>query len=160
MVQNHNLSAIGGTKTVRYNLSLGYVKNPGIVYNTDYERYQLRSNVEVDIKPWITAGMNIFGYMDSNNPNAENATNGGDVIFGSGALNTVPGMTLYDPETGLYGGVQNPEEENVSNFNPYRRMWFYKEDFPIKTRRIVPKLFARLSPVKGLTLSASFTYNS
>lgn len=44
--------------------------------------------------------MNIFGYMDSNNPNAENATNGGDVIFGSGALNTVPGMTLYDPETG------------------------------------------------------------
>ena len=160
MVQNHNLSAIGGTKTVRYNLSLGYVKNPGIVYNTDYERYQLRSNVEVDIKPWITAGMNIFGYMDSNNPNAENATNGGDVIFGSGALNTVPGMTLYDPETGLYGGVQNPEEENVSNFNPYRRMWFYKEDFPIKTRRIVPKLFARLSPVEGLTLSASFTYNS
>ena len=104
--------------------------------------------------------MNIFGYMDSNNPNAENATNGGDVIFGSGALNTVPGMTLYDPETGLYGGVQNPEEENVSNFNPYRRMWFYKEDFPIKTRRIVPKLFARLSPVEGLTLSASFTYNS
>ena len=160
VVQNHNLSAIGGTKTVRYNLSLGYVKNPGIVYNTDYERYQLRSNVEVDIKPWITAGMNIFGYMDSNNPNAENATNGGDVIFGSGALNTVPGMTLYDPETGLYGGVQNPEEENVSNFNPYRRMWFYKEDFPIKTRRIVPKLFARLSPVEGLTLSASFTYNS
>ena len=160
MVQNHNLSAIGGTKTVRYNLSLGYVKNPGIVYNTDYERYQLRSNVEVDIKPWITVGMNIFGYMDSNNPNAENATNGGDVIFGSGALNTVPGMTLYDPETGLYGGVQNPEEENVSNFNPYRRMWFYKEDFPIKTRRIVPKLFARLSPVEGLTLSASFTYNS
>ena len=69
-------------------------------------------------------------------------------------------MTLYDPETGLYGGVQNPEEENVSNFNPYRRMWFYKEDFPIKTRRIVPKLFARLSPVEGLTLSASFTYNS
>ena len=160
VVQNHNLSAIGGTKTVRYNLSLGYVKNPGIVYNTDYERYQLRSNVEVDIKPWITVGMNIFGYMDSNNPNAENATNGGDVIFGSGALNTVPGMTLYDPETGLYGGVQNPEEENVSNFNPYRRMWFYKEDFPIKTRRIVPKLFARLSPVEGLTLSASFTYNS
>ena len=160
VVQNHNLSAIGGTKTVRYNLSLGYVKNPGIVYNTDYERYQLRSNVEVDIKPWITAGMNIFGYTDSNNPNAENATNGGDVIFGSGALNTVPGMTLYDPETGLYGGVQNPEEENVSNFNPYRRMWFYKEDFPIKTRRIVPKLFARLSPVEGLTLSASFTYNS
>lgn len=159
VVQNHNLSATGGTSTIRYNLSLGYVKNPGIVYNTDYKRYQMRSNVEVDVKPWITLGINVFGYLDNNNPNAENATNGGDVIFGSGAFNTVPGMTLYDPETGLYGGVQNPEEENVSNFNPYRRQWFYKEEFPIRTHRIVPKVFARLSPVKGLTLNASFTYN-
>ena len=159
VVQNHNLSATGGTATIRYNLSLGFVKNPGIVYNTDYKRYQMRSNVEVDVKPWITLGMNMFGYFDTNNPNASNATNGGDVIFGSGAFNTVPGMTLYDPETGLYGGVQNPEEENVSNFNPYRRQWFYKEEFPIRTHRIVPKVFARISPVKGLTLNASFTYN-
>ena len=159
MVQTHNLSATGGTKTTRYNLSFGYVNNPGIVFNTDYRRYQMRSNIEADVKPWITIGMNIFGYIDTNNPNAGNATNGGDVIFGSGAFNTVPGMTLYDPETELYGGVQNPEEENVSNFNPYRRQWFYKEEFPIRTRRIVPKAFASIRPVKGLTVSGSFTYN-
>ena len=41
----------------------------------------------------------------------KNATNGGDVIFGSGALNTVPGMTLYDPETGLYGGAKSGGRE-------------------------------------------------
>ncbi len=81
------------------------------------------------------------------------------MIFGSGAFNTVPGMTLYDPATGLYGGVQNPEEENVSNFNPYRRQWFYKDDFPTRTRRLVTKLHARLQPVKGLTIQGSFTYN-
>lgn len=33
----------------------------------------------------------------------------GDVIFGSGAFNTVPGMTLYDPATGLYGGKHSDE---------------------------------------------------
>lgn len=159
MVQTHNLSTIGGTKTTRYHLSLGYVNNPGIVFNTNYRRYQMRSNIEADVKSWLTVGMNIFGYADTNNPNAGNATNGGDVIFGSGAFNTVPGMTLYDPTTGLYGGVQNPEEENVSNFNPYRRQWFYKEEFPIRTRRIVPKVFAHLRPVKGLTVSGSFSYN-
>lgn len=81
------------------------------------------------------------------------------MIFGSGAFNTVPGMTLYDPATGLYGGIQNPEDENVSNFNPYRRQWFYKDSFPTRTRRMIARLYARIQPVKGLTLQGSFTYN-
>ena len=159
IVQNHTLSVTGGTKSVRYNLSLGLIDNPGMIYNTEYRRYQLRSNVEVTVKPWLTVGTNLFGYIDRNNPSASNAAAGGDVIFGSGAFNTVPGMTLYDPATGLYGGIQNPEEENVSNFNPYRRQWFYKDEFPTQTRRSVAKLYARLQPVEGLTIEGSFAYN-
>ena len=159
VVQNHNIGITGGGRRVRYNVSLGYVNNPGIIYYTDYSRYQLRSNLDVNIKPWLAVGTNLFGYVDSNNPSSENAAAGGDVIFGSGAFNTVPGMTLYDPATGLYGGIQNPEEENVSNFNPYRRQWFYKTEFPTKTRRGVAKLYARVQPVKGLTVQGSYTYN-
>lgn len=159
VVQNHNLSITGGSRRVRYNITLGYVNNPGMIYYTDYQRYQLRSNLEVKIKPWLSVGTNIFGYIDKNNPSSENAAAGGDVIFGSGAFNTVPGMTLYDPATGLYGGVQNPEEENVSNFNPYRRQWFYDTKYPTKTKRSVIKLNARLTPVKGLTIQGSFAYN-
>ena len=159
VVQNHNIGITGGGRRVRYNVSLGYVNNPGIIYYTDYSRYQLRSNLDVNIKPWLTVGTNLFGYVDSNNPSSENAAAGGDVIFGSGAFNTVPGMTLYDPVSGLYGGIQNPEEENVSNFNPYRRQWFYKTEFPTKTRRGVAKLYARVQPVKGLTVQGSYTYN-
>ncbi|MDE5726231.1 MAG: SusC/RagA family TonB-linked outer membrane protein, partial [Duncaniella sp.] len=48
VVQTHNLSVTGGSKTVRYNLSAGYVDNPGMIYYTDYKRYQLRSNIEVN----------------------------------------------------------------------------------------------------------------
>lgn len=159
VVQNHNLSVTGGSKIVRYNLSFGYVNNPGMIYNTDYNRYQMRANIDVDVKPWLTIGTNVYGYVDTNNANAEVAANGGDVIWGYGAFNTVPGMTLYDPETGLYGGIQNPEEVNVSNANPYRRMWFYKDDFPTKTRRVVAKMYGRFKPLKGLTIDASYSYN-
>ena len=159
VVQNHNLSVTGGSKTVQYNISLGYVNNPGMIYYTDYQRYQLRSNINVNIKPWLSLGTDLFGYIDKNNPSSENATAGGDVIFGSGAFNTVPGMTLYDPVTGLYGGIQNPEEENVSNFNPYRRQWFYKTEYPTKTKRSVIKLHASVSPIKGLTIKGAFSYN-
>lgn len=159
VVQNHNISVAGGSRTVLYNISLGYVNNPGMIYYTDYKRYQLRSNIDVNVKPWLSVGMNIFGYLDRNNPSSENAAAGGDVIFGSGAFNTVPGMTLYDPATGLYGGIQNPEEENVSNFNPYRRQWFYKTEYPTKTKRGVVNLHASVTPLKGLTLKGSFSYN-
>lgn len=159
VVQNHNLSVTGGYKTVMYNISLGYVNNPGMIYYTDYKRYQLRTNLDVNIKPWLSTGVEFFGYIDKNNPSSENATAGGDVIFGSGAFNTVPGMTLYDPATGLYGGIQNPEEENVSNFNPYRRQWFYDTKYPTKTKRSVIKLHASVTPVKGLTIKGAFAYN-
>ena len=159
VVQNHNLSINGGSKSVLYNISLGYINNPGMIYYTDYQRFQLRSNILVRIKPWLSIGTDIFGYLDKNNPSAENAAAGGDVIFGSGAFNTVPGMTLYDPATGLYGGIQNPEEENVSNFNPYRRQWFYKTEYPTKTKRYVVKLHAELAPFKGLTIKGNFSYN-
>ena len=68
-------------------------------------------------------------------------------------------MNLYDKETGTYGGIQNPEEQNVSNANPYRRNWFFKNEFPNKTRSIIPKMYLRVKPVKGLTVEASYTYN-
>src|SRR5690606_34439500 len=110
-------------------------------------------------KPWLTVGTNLYGYIDSNNPSSEVAAAGGDVIFGYGAFNTVPGMTLFDPQTGYYGGIQNPEEENVSNANPYRRMWFYKSDFPTKTRRNVSKFYGRIKPIEGLTIEGSYSYN-
>ncbi len=160
VVQNHNITANGGSKTARYNLSFGYVNNPGMIYHSNYKRYQMRAYVDVNIKPWLTVGVNAYGYVDYNNPSADTAGAGGDVIWGYGAFNTVPGMTLYDPETGLYGGIQNPEEVNVSNANPYRRMWFYKEDFPTITRRTVAKMYGRITPVKGLTIDASYTYNA
>lgn len=160
VVQNHNITATGGSKTARYNLSLGYVNNPGMIYHSNYRRYQMRANVDVNIKPWLTVGANAYGYVDYNNPSADTAGSGGDVIWGGGAFATVPGMTLYDPETGLYGGVQNPEEQNVSNNNPYRRMWFYKDDFPTITRRTVAKMYGRITPIKGLTIDASYTYNA
>lgn len=160
IVQNHNITANGGTQTVRYNLSFGYINNPGMIYHSNYKRYQMRANVDVNIKPWLTVGANAYGYVDYNNPSADTAGSGGDVIWGGGAFATVPGMTLYDPETGLYGGIQNPEEENVSNNNPYRRMWFYKDDFPTISRRTVAKMYGRITPVKGLTIDASYTYNA
>ena len=51
VVQNHNVSVTGGGRRARYNVSFGYINNPGMIYHTDYDRYQLRANLDVDIRP-------------------------------------------------------------------------------------------------------------
>ncbi|MDE5934573.1 MAG: TonB-dependent receptor plug domain-containing protein, partial [Muribaculaceae bacterium] len=111
LVQTHNINVSGGSKSVRYNMTLGFVHNPGMLNCTEYKRYQMRSNVEVDITKWLTAGMNIYGYLEEVSPSSDNATQGGDAIWGGGGpFNTTPGMNLYDKETGTYGGVQSGYE--------------------------------------------------
>ncbi|MDE6543591.1 MAG: SusC/RagA family TonB-linked outer membrane protein, partial [Muribaculaceae bacterium] len=159
LVQTHNINVSGGSKSVRYNMTLGYVHNPGMLNCTEYTRYQMRSNIEVDITKWLTAGMNTYGYLETVSPSSDNATQGGDAIWGGGGpFNTTPGMNLYDKETGTYGGVQSSYEAGVTNYNPYRRQWFWRTDFPTQRKRIMPKFFIRITPVKGLTLQGSYTY--
>lgn len=52
----HNLSAtIGGKKSNSY-ISLGYLKNNGIVKNTDAERYSLTVNTEAKVSNWLRLG--------------------------------------------------------------------------------------------------------
>lgn len=52
----HNLSAtIGGKKSNSY-ISLGYLKNNGIVKNTDSERYSLTVNTEAKVSNWLRLG--------------------------------------------------------------------------------------------------------
>ncbi len=48
-----------------------------MIYYTDCSRCQLRIKYEVRIKPWLSVGTNLFGYIDKNNPSSENAAAGG-----------------------------------------------------------------------------------
>lgn len=45
--QNHNIRLTGGTETVRYNASLSYYDQDGILLETGYERLQARMNTTV-----------------------------------------------------------------------------------------------------------------
>src|SRR6185295_12598548 len=45
-LQNHQLSISGGSDNIRYFVSGGYMDQQGIVVNTQYKRYNLRSNLD------------------------------------------------------------------------------------------------------------------
>ncbi len=59
--QEHSLSASGGTKIMKAYGSLGYLDNQGTTKGQEYQRYTLRTNVELTPKDWITFGAGVNG---------------------------------------------------------------------------------------------------
>ena len=71
---NYNLSASGGTQNTKYFLSVGYVKNGGIVPVEDYSRWNFRSNLEADITTGLKVDFNLAGVLSKQN---------GEAVYGS-----------------------------------------------------------------------------
>ncbi len=62
----HNLSVTGGTEKTKYYLSLGYMDQEGILKSTDwnYNRYNVRSNVSVEVVKGFTVDFQLSGRYD------------------------------------------------------------------------------------------------
>nr|WP_295866679.1 TonB-dependent receptor [uncultured Chitinophaga sp.] len=58
---NYNLSASGGNESTRYFVSVGYVKNGGLVPIEDYSRWNLRSNLAANITRNLKLELNVAG---------------------------------------------------------------------------------------------------
>ncbi|MBR4882463.1 MAG: SusC/RagA family TonB-linked outer membrane protein, partial [Bacteroidales bacterium] len=61
----HNLSLRGAGKTTKYYFSANVSNNKGIAINDDFNRYQLRLNLEQDLGKWVKVGTSTsYGYYD------------------------------------------------------------------------------------------------
>lgn len=67
MTQRHELSIRGGAEKTRYSVSGSYTDQDGILINTDYKRYNLRTSVTSNITKKLEIGLNISGYYSNNN---------------------------------------------------------------------------------------------
>jgi TonB-dependent starch-binding outer membrane protein SusC len=65
-LQTHELSISGGNEKTQYLISATYFNQDGIIKNTNYERFNLRSNISSDVKKWLHLGLNVSGGLSSN----------------------------------------------------------------------------------------------
>ena len=150
LIQNHNLSFSGGTEKIRFYGSVAYLNNPGIIERSTYERFTGRLNLDADIKPWLTLGMNVNGIVG----NTDIGTQSISSVFTYAAASS-PGMVLRAPD-GRYGSKNNPEESSQLN-NVLAIL--NNKDGEIKNKRFTGRLFGALRPIKGLSLEGSFNFN-
>lgn len=90
---NHDLSISGGSESTRFNISLGYFKDKGIIPNQDFTRFTARINLDQKIGKRFKVGTSMLGVYS--------VQNGADLnVYGS-ALQVNPLGVPYDANGNL-----------------------------------------------------------
>ena len=62
LTQQHNISATGGTEKVKYYTSIGLMDQQGTLINTGFKRYNVRTNLDVQVAKNLKFVTNLAGY--------------------------------------------------------------------------------------------------
>lgn len=89
-VHQHNVGISGGGDKTQYNLSMGYVNQPGSFKGFDYERFNVRLNLTSQVNNWFKIGTNIHAKQG----NTQRPRQGGEDAFVS-AMSQAP---TYSPQ--------------------------------------------------------------
>jgi TonB-linked SusC/RagA family outer membrane protein len=151
-VQNYQLSFTGASDKTSYFLSGGYIKEVGVIQVAYYQRYNLRANIETEIKDWLKIGTNI-AYSDyaSNGIISGQGSNRAGVILS--VINTPTYAPIWDPDhpgqyyNNFYGAQVTTPVENMSR----------TADNVNSNNRLIGTFNATATLLPGLTYKSSIT---
>ena len=109
--QEYNLSVRGGSKAVNYSVSGGYYTEDGIVINNGFERYTLRSSMDVKAYKWLDIGATV------NISHTDNNTGMSSWGVVGNALGMLPNIPVKN-EDGSWGKAGYNSETNSWTPNP------------------------------------------
>jgi TonB-linked SusC/RagA family outer membrane protein len=151
LLQNHNLSVSGGNENTSYQLSIGFLHNPGLIDNSQIKKYQFRANVESKIGKHIEVGTQTYAYL----------SNTGMALLSSSSLGlfnylvqTSPMVTPY--YNGKYGSTTANGDVigNASNLLYFTQN--YIGDNPVTN--INTTWYGKVKMLKGLSFEPKVNY--
>lgn len=147
--QQYNISLTGGSNTTQYFMSMGLIKDKGLMkaYPDTYTRWNTNINVKSQVTKWLeVSGRSIYNYSINDLPNT-NFKNWSSGLYG-GDLR--PLMPIYHPD-GRYSGQGNwtnpmavAEQGGFQN-NKINDLWLTGA--------------VRATPIKGMNIVADYTFN-
>ena len=156
---NIQLSASGGSASLRSYFSAGYTRNEGQVLNSDFNRISLRANLEADLSPTITAGLRVAPVFSIRNLNYE----GGIGRGGNGGAGGGPWMMCPLDSPTLPDGSMNPQIGAAPGFEcpgvwsqPNPIQWLEEEKDREESLRALASAFVNYEVLPGLQLRQSF----
>ncbi|WP_163379851.1 SusC/RagA family TonB-linked outer membrane protein [Cyclobacterium sp. SYSU L10401] len=114
-IQNYQLSISGGTDNVNYYVSGAYFDQKGVIINSDFNRFSITSNLDIQASEKLKLGVNLFARRSS--------SDGVRTQEGSGGL--TPGVVAsafkFEPDQPIYreDGTFTVARLNDPHDNPY-----------------------------------------
>ncbi|MDE6449852.1 MAG: SusC/RagA family TonB-linked outer membrane protein, partial [Muribaculaceae bacterium] len=139
----HQLSISGGTDATTYMAAVSYLNQPGVVYNSNYERINVYASITQVLNKWLTVGL-IGQFV--------NRETGGMTPNLEHAIKQSPyGIFMAD------NGNYYDEPMDYSNLpNPMRNV---RADSKNTSRNALGNGFIEIAPIKGLTIKSQIGYN-
>ncbi len=147
--QNYELTISGGNEKSKHYISAGYTDDEGVFYGVDFQKYQLRANIDHKVNNWLTAGVRINGaYTKTNDVPMQN-------LYYANPLFAGQIIAPWSPEYKADGEYNLDIPEN-GNTNPQANAAY--DDQWEKQNHINGTLFLAINPFKGFTLKTNNSY--
>lgn len=151
IVQSYQVSVADGTDKLKYFLSAGYLDEKGVFDSAFFKRYNLRANIDNQVRKWLKVNASISYSDNSNNgiTTGQGSNRGGIVLS---VVNLPTSIGIKDEITGLYNrsfygmNIANPIE-NLNNAKNNKN----------KENRLIASGSAQITFIPGLTYKSSIT---
>ncbi|WP_324673647.1 TonB-dependent receptor [Hymenobacter sp. GOD-10R] len=146
--QNHSVSLRGGSDNTKVFASAGYFREEGMLRNNNYNRYNLRLNVDQNISKVVKTGflsqITYFKQNDRQNPLGQ-------------ATSISPLGVPYDANGAINAYPIQADQSRVSPLADERGPYVARDN-TIRTN-IIANGYLEITPVKGLSLRSNFGTN-
>jgi TonB-linked SusC/RagA family outer membrane protein len=154
-MQSYQLSANGGSENTHYAISGGYYKQEGVILNSDFERFSLRSNLDQKINSWLKVGSSISLSKISSKGVLTGAQSSGTGTLLPGATTSAllfP-STLPVLDSTVSGGYTFEDDRGRNIGNPVADA--LETDNISNNSRAIANLYGVLTLARGLDFKAS-----
>jgi TonB-linked SusC/RagA family outer membrane protein len=143
-ITNHQISVSGGGEKSTYNLSLGYLKQDGIVDRNGFKRYTARFQNDFQVNKNLKVGYTATGAF------SKSADEAGGIFRQLYAAS--PALSVYNAD-GTYGDPAKLNLGDGANFNPQVTVDVFNQN--TKKTLLTANAYAELSFLKDFTFRSS-----
>ncbi|WP_289222899.1 SusC/RagA family TonB-linked outer membrane protein, partial [uncultured Bacteroides sp.] len=146
-IQNHTVSASGGSDKMNFYTSIGVMNQEGLQIHNDYSRYNMRLNLDYKIRDNVKIGVKTDGTW------SERQTPRGSGLETAGLKYVISGVLNRHPETGEYGGSM-AYGENTSAGNAIAEYEAYRTN--TSRKEFNGNAYMEWEPLKDLKVNVSY----
>lgn len=144
IITNHQLSVSGGGDVSTYNLSVGYLKQDGIVEKNGFKRYTARFQNDFQVSKFIKMGYTATGAF------SKSADEAGGIFRQLFAAS--PAVPIYNAD-GTYGDPSKLNLGDGANFNPQATIDYFNQN--TKKTLLTANAYAEVNFLKDFTFKTS-----